>query len=488
MDSLASRSAMTVPLLISAPISVGTTRISTQTNSPNFKPSFLRTSSNPPSPGTLIQGPLMTPDQATNPRFGFDEALSNMLSNSTYSQDYLFYVHVIGQCKVIFDTTLQAPAGVNFMHDHYNLYINPFDIDLKQDDGSYPQDDKGNEIKSIPGFNSLPLEQRMGVLKHECLHIINSHITRKEERDHQGFNIAADCAINQLIERSHLPDKCIFPDQFPSHDGRPVPEDLIAEQYYELLKTDENNNKNGGSGSAQGLVDDHSKWEEFQGDADLADDISKSMLEKAVAQTQKSKGSVPSQLAEWLSNLTKNREVDWRQVFKRLTGNKKSNTRKTLMRRDRRLPDFNWIKGKTKNRIGVPVIIGDESGSVSDSELTAAIAECLHICKTLSTDLWYVPVDYHAHDPHIITSSQRSFKRSACGGTELAPALAKIHEKKIPYNALVIITDNHIDESDIDAFLSTGKPVIWLITSHGTVLHPKQTQGRSRAFKLKPRD
>jgi predicted metal-dependent peptidase len=424
-------------------------------------------------------------------RKGLDECLANMFSNPKYV-DYLFYAHVVGQCKIIFDTSMQAPAGVNFMYDHYNLYINPLDeIPLEPDqDGNYPKDDQGNELKSIPGFNGMSLEHRMGVMKHEMLHVINMHVSRREDRDHQGFNIAADCAINQLIERTHLPDACIYPDQFPGHDkSNPVPSDLTAEQYYELLPFDDGNcnNPSFGQGSGSGVLDDHSKWAESKGDTELQEDISKNMLDRAISETQKSKGNIPSNISQWLDNLTKKREVDWRQVLRRLAGNKRANTRKTLMRRDRRLPDFNWIKGKTKDRIGEVVIVGDESGSVSDSELTDAIGECVHICKTLNTPIWYVPVDSQAHKPIQLKSNQTNFQRSACGGTVLAPALDKIHESHIPYNALVVITDGYIDDSDVDAFASTRKPVIFLITSEGVIPDATSQYSNIRTFKLKPK-
>jgi predicted metal-dependent peptidase len=434
----------------------------------------------------------------------FDETIANCFSNPKYV-DYLFYAHIIGQCKIIFDTSIQAPAGVNFMYDHYNLYINPLEeIPLQPDqDGNYPKDDQGNELKSIPGFNGLSLEHRMGVMKHEMLHVINMHVSRCEDRDHQGFNIAADCAINQLIERTHLPDACIYPDQFPGHDkSNPVPSDLTAEQYYELLPFNDDQGGGGvgfsigsgqgqesthGYGQGQGVLDDHSKWAESKGDTELQEDISKNMLDRAISETQKSKGTIPSNISEWLDNLTKKREVDWRQVLRRLAGNKRANTRKTLMRRDRRLPDFNWIKGKTKDRIGSVVVVGDESGSVSDAELCDAIGECVHICKTLNTPIWYVPVDSQAHKPIQLKSNQTNFKRSACGGTILAPALDKIHETHIPYNALVVITDGYIDDSDVDAFASTRKPVIFLITSEGVIPDATSQYSNIRTFKLKPK-
>ena len=165
----------------------------------------------------------MTPD-----RSGFDEAVANLFSNPKYAPNYLFYGHMIGQCRVVFDTDMKAPAGVNFMHDHFNLYINPNDTWVEADPAKLasakhkPQTRQTPEGKTeicLKGFNSYTLEQRLGILKHEMLHILYNHMRRKGDRDHQGFNIASDCAINQLIERNHLPAEGIFIDLFPSETG-----------------------------------------------------------------------------------------------------------------------------------------------------------------------------------------------------------------------------------------------------------------------------
>lgn len=137
-------------------------------------------------------------------QYAFDEAIANLFSNSKYSQ-YLFYAHCLSQMKVHFDHSLESIAAMNFTYDHFNLYINPsVSISLKQKDGSFPKDDKGNEVKSIPGFSGLPLEQRLGVLLHEVMHMIYGHWHRRQDRAHEAFNYAADCALNQFIKRTHL--------------------------------------------------------------------------------------------------------------------------------------------------------------------------------------------------------------------------------------------------------------------------------------------
>jgi hypothetical protein len=62
--------------------------------------------------------------QLKKERESLEEALANMFSNPTYAPNYLFYAHMIGQCSVKIRKDLHAAAGVAFVNDHYNLYIN----------------------------------------------------------------------------------------------------------------------------------------------------------------------------------------------------------------------------------------------------------------------------------------------------------------------------------------------------------------------------
>ena len=427
----------------------------------------------------------MTPD-----RSGFDEAIANLFSNPKYAPNYLFYGHMVGQCRVVFDTDMEAPAGVNFMHDHFNLYINPtgkwVEIDPAKLTSKNPPQTRttpdGKLEALIPGFNSLPLEHRLGILKHEMLHILYNHIRRKGDRDHSAFNIATDCAINQLIERQHLPPNCIFPDQFPSATGK-VPTNLTAEQYYELIDKQYNDDQNGsGSGSGQ-CLDDHGKWSESQGDGDLSEDIAKGMADRAVSRTQKSYGNVPRELSEWLSLLSRKREITWQQLLRNITGNKRVGVRKTIMRPDRRLPNSEWIKGRTKDRKFSVLVISDVSGSVSDAGLLSLWSEVRNICELTQSSIDLIKVDTRPSKPEKLTRNTKTLQRTACGGTYLTPAIKTARDHKLDFQCIVATTDGYLDEKDVSNFAAINLPVIWLIEANGRIL-PSMNTGRMRAFQL----
>jgi len=174
-------------------------------------------------------------------RKSLDEALINMYSSDLFKKEYLFYAHIIAKCSIKIDNNLSAPAGVSFVNSSWQLYVN----------------------ENI--MSEYSLEHRIGILKHECLHIIMGHINRGELIDgsHEDKNISMDCAINQLINNDHLPkitekdiekygamnpdmklgdDVAIFPHNFPVKKDTVVPEMLSFEEYYEILINNKDSN------------------------------------------------------------------------------------------------------------------------------------------------------------------------------------------------------------------------------------------------------
>ena len=434
----------------------------------------------------------------------FDNTMANMFSHIQHQKTYLFYAHMIGQCSVKIFSGSSSPAGVAFNQDHYDLYINPTEFDI------------------------LPLEQRLGVLKHEMLHILNGHVKRQGEREHKTWNYATDCAINQLIEREHLPVYGVFPENLIKGG---VPENETSETYYEYLKQDQKQNPQqqqdkcpncGGSGecdnsgneyqdsngSGQGEesnecptckgsgqsqeagegqprpIDDHSMWGKSQGNEDLQKDITKNMIEKSISETQKSRGNIPNQISSYLELHSRKSEVNWKKVLKGIVGNKKVGKRSTIMRRDRRMPHRSDLRGKTKDRMFNLLVVSDVSGSVSDEALLSLWGEVRHICDVTKTAVDLIQVDTNPMEPEKLDKKTKIVDRKACGGTVLAPAIEMAEKHNIDYQAVVVTTDGYISESDVEAYKRTGRKVIWLIEKDGRILDSMQ-DGKMKAFQLK---
>lgn len=411
-------------------------------------------------------------------RSAFDETVANMaMQASPYFKEYVFYLHLLGQCRVVFTTQLQAAAGVNFKNDHYNLYINPSPVI------GYSQN-KNGEMEPIMGFCSdMPVEHRIGIIKHEMLHIALGHLIRVGDKNFMKYNIASDTALNQEITREHLPSYALYPDNIPTKEKN-VLWKQTAEYYYDILDDDQiQKEQQGGNGLGGIALDDHNLWTESEGDTTLQQELTKNMVEKAGNETIKSKGTLPCEYSNMLNGLMVRREVDWKRVLRSIVGNKRANTKKTLMRRDRRLPFANWIKGRTKDRIFELAVISDVSGSVSDKALQQVWGEIVSICDLFNTPVTMVQVDTEPTNPEKLTKKTRAVERKACGGTILAPALDKLREFNISYNALVVTTDGYLFSDDIEPFSKLHCPVIWLVESAGNIMD-EMNQGRMRAIKL----
>lgn len=407
----------------------------------------------------------------------FKETLISMMTISgPYSNTYMFYGHMIAKCKRIMDTSMKAPAAVSFQHDKVILYINPL------------------------MFNKFTLEERLGVLKHEMLHILNGHLLRLKDKERKGWNYATDCAINQLIEKFHLPNGCIFPENLRvKPEIKKVPENQNAEAYYDMLDDKENPSKGKGSGNGEKgngdcsnsskegyLLDDHDKWDESVGDSEFQKDIVKKMIEESINNSNNvhGRGSIPVNISELLKIHTRTNEVDWRKVLRSIVGNKKANIRRTLLRRDRRMPDRMDIKGKTKDRTFELLVVADVSGSVSNKRLIELIAEIQNICTITKTPVNMIQVDSYAHPPEKLSKTATTISRKGSGGTYLSDALSSAKKHKLHYDAVVIATDGGLSLSDVLNFERLNKPIIWLIEHTGRIMS-EMTNKKMRAFKLK---
>jgi len=378
-----------------------------------------------------------------------DITVANGFSNPLYKGEYEFYFHVLAQCKVSMTSDIEL-AGVNFQGTKYCLYINPENFDI------------------------LPLNERLGILKHEMLHILFNHMDRKGKREHKPFNIAADCAINQLIKDSDLPEGCITPKSLEKTLKKEgfdikIPKNENAETYYDLLPFDpdakdgdegkdcedsgdsdgEGSGKPGKSGDPgefyEGLwsdnpLDNHEKWDESEGDEDLKKDITKNMIEKAA---EKSRGNAPSELGIFLDIWTRKPVVSWKKVLRNIASNKKANKVSTIMKKSRRFPKRPDIKGSRKDREFDIVVVLDVSGSMGDDEIMWGLSEIKEVARLTSSTVKIIQVDTEVHA--VDDWDPKNFKRAAGGGTEMLPAWRYIKENRISMDCAILISDCYIE-------------------------------------------
>lgn len=310
-------------------------------------------------------------------------------------------------------------------------------------------------------FASLPPAERVGVLKHECEHILRSHISRMKDYDpsiyaktdetskniinsmkHRSLNIAADLAINGLMKG--IPESGMFPEKFD------LPKGETFEWYIEKLKDNEKMKEMG-----EGEFDDHSIW----GDSEGIEEIIKGKIAKAVKDAAAKTRAAGQMTAENELAVYKfaAETVNWKAQLRRFvarsietvldSSKKKRNRRYGIM-----------YPGTIKTEVLHIGIAMDTSGSVSNEALNQFMAE-IHAISKQGVKLTVVEADSEIKNAYEY-NPKKAYKVAGRGGTAYKPAFDYFNELKT--------IDGMIYFGDMDAFdtETLKKPkygVLWAI-------------------------
>ena len=353
-------------------------------------------------------------------------------------------------------------------------------------------------------WENLTSEWRIGVLKHEILHVAYQHlILRDSYMNKRLFNIAADLEINQYIDKAYLPGgnypdkatyladtkvfldnikdkmekgemtpeegraetlkipmRCIFLDDFKELNLKPK---AGTDYYYkELEKTMD---KDGGS-SNQHLNDllgggggnpgdgtghpgeapwEHSTWNEFEGLSEAEKKLIQKQVEyqmKEVAQqVQKGRGTIPGELQGLIDELLKEEPAKFN--WKAYLRNFIGGSTQTDAKKTRRKKSKRFPSNpglKIVERRHVLVGV-DTSGSVSNDELAEFFHEMHHMHKT-GTEITVVQCDTSISNiTKYRNSDDGKIKIHGRGGTYFDPVVDYYNENIRKFSCLIYFTD-----------------------------------------------
>lgn len=297
-------------------------------------------------------------------------------------------------------------------------------------------------------FLGLTQAERAAVLMHEFWHVVNEHVTGRlpAEGMTKMWNIATDLAINSHLP--NIPKMACIPTVGPFAK---YPKGLSAEQYFEMLKEDEQFNKpppQDGDGEGEGSpdsFDDHSGWSENSGDIDnttneIAKEALKEAMKKAAEEANRSNnwGSVPSDVRKQIMDRL-NPSVDWRKMLRYfIKTSKRCDKSSTVRRINKRFPRIH--AGKKVNRIANIAISIDQSGSVNDEMLAMFFTE-LNELANLAT-FTVVPFDTRVEDSLVYVwkkGKKHVWERVMCGGTDFNAPTKYVNEGD--FDGHIILTD-----------------------------------------------
>lgn len=317
-------------------------------------------------------------------------------------------------------------------------------------------------------------DHKMGLLKHELLHIAFGHLVSFSSFSNKKLaNVAMDMEINQYIEDSWLPEGGI---RIEDYEDLKLDKKAGCRYYYDqLLRLQDEKDKNGTTGNdamdqlldnvASGDIPDHSTWEEFDGmteaEKKLIEKQVQKILQDAKEQTVKKRGTVPGEIEGLIQieEITKPK-FDWKGYIRRFTGvSTKVFTKKIRRKENRRYEDNPGLKIKMRQHMLLAI---DTSGSVSDTELTEFMNEIHHIYKQ-GVDVTVVQCDtsIRSIEPYKGKNEINVFGR---GGTEFDPVLDYYNANLKKYTSLVYFTDGECYTS----VKPKGK-VLWVLSERSSM-------------------
>ena len=323
-------------------------------------------------------------------------------------------------------------------------------------------------------WESLTEEHRLGLLKHELLHIAFGHLTTFFKfSDKKMANVAMDMEINQYIDAQYLPEGGINIDDYADLN---LDRKAGCRYYYDKLKElQDEKNKNGTCGNdpmdelldniESGNIPDHSTWEEFENLTEAEKKLIEKQLQKvlndAKEQTEKKRGNVPGEI-EGVIVIEEivAAKFDWRGYLRRFTGISTHVFTKKIRRKENRRFDANpGLKIKMKQHMLLGI---DTSGSVSDSELMEFMNEIHHIYKA-GVEITIIQCDTTIKSIESY-KGKNEIEVKGRGGTEFDPVLEYYNVNTKKYTSLVYFTDG---ECDTDV-----KPrgnVLWVLSERSSM-------------------
>lgn len=356
----------------------------------------------------------------------------------------MFYGELISQMRRIVDNKFPVVAGV-CIKDNIELHINE------------------------KRFNELPLNERTGVLKHECEHILRDHIGRMKElcpevfkkteeiaeniiknQKFKAMNIAADLAINGQIQ--DIPEWACFPKNFDLPNGE------TTEWYLEQLKDNEKMKD-------CNEFDCHSIWGESDENKETLKEKIRQAINKAAKKTRAA-GRMTAEHELIVSTFNTN-TLNWKQQLARFAARSLSaKVEDSRKKRNRRYGIK--VPGSVKTEelhIGVAI---DTSGSVSDRSLQQFMAEIEKMSR-------YAKITVVEADSEIKNAyefkKKKEYALSGRGGTAYQPAFDYFNKIKD--------IDGVVYFGDMDSSDTPKKPkykVLWAII--GTQTPPASFGGK----------
>lgn len=294
---------------------------------------------------------------------------------------------------------------------------------------------------------------------HEILHIVFDHFGRREFRDPQLANIAADYAVNQILVDEKIGEvpKIISIYQDDKYRGM-----AFEEIYDEIMKNVKtislsdlgellDDHLDDGSSSSDGKESEGSGNSTASGKPSLTEEERKQIRDEmknaiiSAAQAAQAAGSLPAAVARLITALTEHK-MDWRQLLRTsIQSILRSNY--SFNRPNRKSQHSGAILPGAVNEMTIDVAVAlDMSGSISNEQAAAFLAEVKGIMeefKDFRLDLMCFDTDVYNFQTFSADTSDdiSSYEPKGGGGTDFDCIWNYLKEIGITPKRLILFTD-----------------------------------------------
>jgi len=302
----------------------------------------------------------------------------------------------------------------------------------------------GSCIMYNPDFLSdLTVDETVGLILHELLHVIYRHTTRKGDRERLPWNYAADYAINAYLDDSgyNLPSGGLLDHKY---------DNMLTEAIYDTFPEPE-------SQPSWGIGD----LLEPANPDEVEQQIGEILVHaRDVADSQSSHDDVPSDVRSQIEALL-NPRLPWTVLLENHVNSFSKEDYSFNRPRKRYLPDF-YLPSQHSPNIDHLVVAIDTSGSVSEDEIKTYLTEIESIRQSYAIDKLEVYGISIGIDNHFTVQPEDNLldlKFSSRYGTVFDPAFAKF--KLNPPSLLIFFTDLYVDFS----FSPPDFDCLWISTT-----------------------
>lgn len=310
-------------------------------------------------------------------------------------------------------------------------------------------------------FKSLSPDERVGLLMHEVLHLVYSHLNymqKKDKKEAMLVNIAADLDVNQNIPENLLPKCGVTVEKIEKQYKVKLKRDENVDYYYNELKKiqetlPEQDKTMGEMGDG---MDDHSMWEEV--DENTRQQIIKEIIKRTDEECQRKGYSKDGKVEAAIREILKVKsQLSWKAILKDFIKKSIAMNRESTRTRANRRYGLKTNGKKIKNGPRVMFAV-DVSGSMSDEEYDKCMAEVKAALKEYPTNAEVVFFDSSIVRIEKLSKNNKMPGRSDYGGTNFDCVLE--HANKVKPDGLIFLTDG-------ECYLSVkpqGYRILWILT------------------------